>query len=258
LEATVKSILLSAVLLLGGPDPSSVLEDVLREARAVRSSGGRAVVIFDLDDTLFDPGPRNVQILRDLVAAHPGRYPEVEKRLPALTTDGVRYALRDTLSEMGVTDAERVKAARSFWAPRFFGSDYLKHDAANPGAVDYVAKLSQAGALVVYLTGRDTKKMKEGTEATLRAAGFPLGEGKAVLLLKPDPRFRDVAFKRRAVDKIGKMGTVVGGFDNEPANVNLLKKGFPSARIVFLVTRQSPGAPPVDAGIPAVKDFRIR
>lgn len=254
----MKSLILASILLATSQDPHAIIDAVLAAARALEGSPTRAIVVFDLDDTLFDPGPRNVRILQDLVASHPGRFPTIEQRIGTLTPAECAYAITDTARSLGVVDREGLKAIRDFWGPRFFGNDYLRYDAPNPGAVEYVKELAATGALVVYLTGRDRHRMKEGTEAALRAAGFPLEPGVALLMLKPDWRFRDVAYKDWAVGKLLEMGRVVGAFDNEPANANLFRRGFREAHVVHLATRQSPRAVPLIGGVVSVKDFRRR
>ena len=62
--------------------------------------------------------------------------------------------------------------------------------------------------------------MREGTRACLARCGMvtPPGEGGRVhLVMKPTLKEDDDAFKREAHVRLGRMGTVVAAFDNEPA-----------------------------------------
>ena len=63
---------------------------------------------------------------------------------------------------------------------------------------------------------------------------------------------------------LGKLGRVVGGFENEPPNVNIFKRRFPSALMIFLNSGSMGQKDPatdrpieVDPSIPWVADFTL-
>lgn len=213
-----------------------------------------AVVVFDLDGTLLDNRPRTLAILRDFVRATAGLAPDVHERVEAATVQDVPYLLTDTLHGLGVTDAATVAKAEAFWRMRFFADDYLRRDIPLPGAVHFVRACHQAGAVVVYLTGRDLPLMGVGTFRSLRDCGFPLGVAGIELVLKPDAAMPDEAFKRFAKPSLRRLGEVVAAFDNEPANCNLFLDGPES---VLVDTQHMPGAPDPDPTVRVIADFSM-
>lgn len=246
----------------GGPaaltdgQPATVLGAVAAEVARVRAVAQRhPVVVFDLDATLFDNRERTRAILAELALE-----PDVAKgphgaALRGLRTEQVVYALADTLKAVGITDAEFVKRAVAWWVPRFFG-EYAVHDRVTPGGPAYVRRLYDAGAFVVYLSGRDRPRMLNATVQSLAISGYPIGLDRTQLILKPGPDTDDEVFKAEVMGSLARLGTVVASFDNEPGNVNLMRKAFPTARVVFLETMHAPGAPAVGPGIERVPDFR--
>ncbi len=219
-------------------DPQS-LGDV---AAAVADHSG-PVVVFDLDDTLFDSRTRTVRILRQFgaLATIQVYWPDEAQTLRDAEIQKVTYRLEDTFKRLGITDPDFIKAAQGFWKERFFTDAYVQTDAAVPGASEYVRKLYDNGATIVYLTGRDSPSMGEGTKRSLAWGGFPLGH-QAQLMMKPSKEMDDLAFKKTAIAEIAKLGQVVGVFENEPKNLNALSAAFPTAIPLFLNTQHS-GAP---------------
>jgi len=237
------------------PDPANrfVLRQVLEQARRHGASG---VAVFDLDSTLFDNTPRQARILREFGAAH--GVPELERCTAAHWTSGwdMKAAMRNT----GLS-AERVEelfpAAKAFWSERFFTSPYCVEDRPIEGAPAFVQAVWEAGATIAYCTGRH-EPMREGSRESLRLGGFPVPEGERVtLIMKPRFDVTDDDFKRMAHARLRELGTVIAAFDNEPTHINDYHRVFPGALAVHLATDHSGRDIPVDAGIPAVADFRL-
>ena len=84
------------------------------------------------------------------------------------------------------------------------------------------------------------KPPRSGTEASLRAWGFPYDVDRTTLLVKPDFRQDDTAFKEAALEIVAALGHVVLYLDNEPSNVNLFRRRHPEALVVFVETDHSP------------------
>ena len=82
--------------------------------------------------------------------------------------------------------------------------------------------LTNAGAKIVYLTGRDIPRMHDGTVISLARNRFPMNASEAELIMKPDPKIDDLEFKKAQMARIAKMGEVIGVFENEPANLNAM------------------------------------
>jgi phosphoglycolate phosphatase-like HAD superfamily hydrolase len=232
------------------------LSRTLERIRAYASTGpaAPAVCIFDLDSTLYSTQERNLAILREYVA-RPEAPATLRQIVDALDASCMNWNPMEDVYERGFTDERGQRALRRYWFERFFSNEYVKHDLPMPGAVEYVRAVHEAGAFVVYLTGRPDKPMGEGTRASLLTHGFPLDE-RARLVLKPEFGEHDLAFKRRALEEIRPVGPVLAAFENEPANANLFHDAFPDADIFFLETVCSPDPPPLRERILRVKDFK--
>lgn len=220
-------------------------------------SGRAPVVVFDLDATLFDNRPRTLEILMEYREEIAAEDPDLADALLALEVDRIHYLLTDTLKGCGIYRADLVKEISDFWHDRFFTDEYIACDVAMVGAPEYVRACYEAGAVVVYLTGRDVPGMLLGTVAKLRDEGFPIAVSGTELVLKPDPNMSDEAFKRGALPTLDRVGEVAAFFDNEPANCNLAKAMFPRSTVVLLETQKVPGAPEPDADLEVLADFRI-
>lgn len=235
------------------------LTKVLEDVKAIRAQGERhPVVVFDLDATLFDNRERTRSILAELALEPDLAGTAAGEKLLALQEAQVEYMVSDTLKAVGLEEPALVKRATDFWLPRFFSDVYATHDRVIAGGPAYVRALYDAGAFVVYLSGRDRPRMLVGTVQSLAGAGYPVGLDRTLLLLKPDPKTDDEAFKTTIMESLGRMGPVVGLFDNEPANVNLMYRAFPKAVVVFLETMHSPNPPAVLEGIVRMPDFAPR
>jgi len=214
------------------------------------------VVVFDLDGTLFDNRPRTRAILGELADAWRPSHPEIAARLGRMKESEMAYLLSDTLERMGVTDAERVAEAQTFWKDRFFADGHLHHDVPLAGAVEFARDCYEAGAILVYLTGRDLPLMGIGSFRSLRDSGFPIGLPGTELVLKPDAAMADEAFKRLEAPKLARVGSIVASFDNEPGNCNTLLEQNPQCESVLVDTQHLPGAPPLDPRVHVIPDFR--
>ncbi len=159
-------------------------------------------------------------------------------------------------------DAEKLEpAARAFWRQRFFTSAYCIDDRPIPGAVDFVRRIVESGAQVVYCTGRHME-MRAGTLACLTREGFPIPEDKGTapgvhLIMKPTLEIHDDVWKQDVRERVLALGQVVAAFDNEPTHINTYHQHFPEALCVHLATDDSARGIPVHPDIPSVHDFRL-
>jgi hypothetical protein len=226
-------------------------------ARSAHAPGAaRSVVVFDLDGTLMDNRPRTCAIFRDFAKRLEARNPAAAKRLLAVEPHELAYLVTDTLAKLGIDDEATVLDANAFWRERFFVDDHLTHDVEVPGAVEFARACYRAGAIIVYLTGRDLPLMGLGSFRSLRDLGFPIGVAGTELVLKPDASMADDVFKRDAAPEIARVGRIIASFDNEPANTNVFLRLYPDATSVLIDTQHAPGAPPIDPGVRVIADFR--
>jgi hypothetical protein len=240
------------------PRQDAVLSGALATVRQMSRQGGSPVCIFDLDATLFEAGCRHKTIFKELARANRRDHPAMAAIVASWVPDDLPYAVTDMFTMAGLRSSEARTRAFEFWRKRFFSNEYLRFDHPVAGGVSFVNALSKAGAVIVYLTGRQECQMLDGTIATLKSAGYPFGPGRGVLLMSSRSGVRDDTFKGSPgiQQTIGSLGTTVAIFDNEPGNCNALQKSFPGALTVLLDTNHSPSAPPPDAGIPVIKNFR--
>jgi hypothetical protein len=235
-----------------------MLEHVLKRCESTRASLGRPCVVFDLDGTIFDNRPRSLAIYRELFAT----WKQQGISLGSKTNDhasvsDLLYLVRDSLMALGVTQEESLHHGEAFWKERFFSDEYQKHDVAVPGAVAFARACYERGANLVYFTGRDMPKMGVGSFVALRDAGFPIGVAGTELVLKPSFDIPDESFKRDACRQLTRLGTIVGSFDNEPGNCNLLREQFPEATHALVDTQHAPGAPALDSRVHVIADFTL-
>lgn len=241
---------------------------LIDEVQDAVGHGVKPVVLFDIDDTLVNTAGRHLRILREFLAQEQIRsdFPAESALLAGrLELSLMRYEITDTARDAGIRDAGFLDRLSRFWLARFFDNDYLPEDPANPGAVDYVKEVVGRGAVAVYLTGR-WEELRPGTEEMLRKNDFPAPDGRRVILaMKPDRRQKDDAYKDEKLPELARLGKVVGGFENEPKNVNIFKQRFPDGIMIFLDTKTSgqkdpaSGRPiPVNPTIPWVADFATK
>ncbi len=219
------------------------------------SAQPNAIVVFDLDDTLFSTADRHLRILAEFAAAIETQNARAAGLLRAIAREQLRYAIADTAKDAGLEE-KLAKDLRDFWFARFFKNPYLLEDSIIPGGPEFAGEVIARGGRSFYMTGRD-EGMREGTEASLLRHGFPDPDGKAAtLILKPRFDAPDFAFKNEALHRLAEMGTVVGSFENEPAHVNLFVERFPKGRHFLLETKHSgkPVAP--HPSVFRIKDFQ--
>lgn len=239
---------------ISAPERRALYQRII--ARCARVPGKPpAVVVFDLDGTLMDNRPRTAVILQELAHELKAEAHSSAEVLAAARAEELAYLLSDSLKRLGVEHPELVTRAEAFWRERFFSDHYLKHDVAVAGSVEFARACYEAGAVIVYFTGRDLPLMGIGSFQSLRDLGYPIGVVGTELVCKPDARIPDEAFKREEGPKLARVGHVVAAFDNEPGNCNAFVEMCPEAEVVFVDTQHLPGAPPLDRRVHVVEDF---
>ena len=214
---------------------AKVLSRVLAQVRAA----GNPPVLLDLDSTLYEVQPRTHRIILDWLASSASRpFSETREALAQVSVEHIGYSLKDTFLSLGIDftasgHGEAWQELKRFWAPRFFHDDYLPHDRPYPGAPEFCRELAEAGAQILYLTGRDEPGMGKGTRRNLERDGFPID---AEYFLKSARAVEDLAHKERVVRDIQARGGLAASFENEPKNVVAIQRLIPEAMHVFVQT----------------------
>ena len=218
-----------------------VLREVTRRVKTTQTNS--PVILLDLDSTLYEVGPRTLQILNEWIASQEFKLfsPEIQKAFQKLELSHIGYSLKDTFLNLGLTQEvpdvrSAWESARKFWRARFFTHEYLEYDRVYPGAVEFVQGLYRQGAILVYLTGRDEPGMGDGTRLYLESHGFPWGGEKTHLLTKTSSEISDIEHKQGAAGFVKSIGQLIASFENEPPNLVALYECFPQAMHVFVDT----------------------
>ncbi|ABF90148.1 hypothetical protein MXAN_2665 [Myxococcus xanthus DK 1622] len=234
-------------------DWRDTLRSILERAR---SQGSSAVLAFDLDSTLFDNRPRQARILREYGAAR--SLAVLAACEPHHWVTG--WDMKEAMRACGLEDAlveSHFAEARRFWAERFFTSDYCVDDEAIDGAASFTHEVVATGARLVYVTGRH-EAMREGSVSCMRRHGLVLPDDDRVLLvMKPTLAEDDDAFKREAHARLGRLGSVVAAFDNEPTHANDYRRKFPEATVIHLATDHSGRPVELLDGVISVPHFAL-
>lgn len=237
-----------------------MLDQILESLRTIKRQGQKSLVVFDLDSTLFDVGPRVERILLDFasVPLHQKRFPEQVRLLKNYKTMRSDWAIETGLARIGLDGVhpEFQEAVKEYWKKNFFSNHYLQFDSLYDGALEFVKEVDQAGAEIAYLTGRDVERMGVGSEEILRQWDFPLHE-KAQLVLKPHRSMDDAQFKTDWFIEADKQGyQKIYFFENEPVNLHLLVQFCPHVEMIFFESTHSGKAEP-PTNIPKIMNFLL-
>jgi len=250
--------------------------EILNKIEKMVKETDQPVVIFDLDSTLYKNYSRWAVIVREF-----GKEKKIDelknfKKEQISDSWDMKRILRDDAKLSEDVVKKIISDFKNFWGQRFFHSDYVNRDEALPGAVDYVKNLHSLGAYIIYITGRDEPNMKKGTEAKLKADGFPYGVNRTFLIMKPISNTSlknktkdakeyaelinktDKEFKSGAVSKAKSFGNVIASFDNEPRHINLYYNAFHNQGqgvAVFMDTDHSKNPTTIESGIVSVNGF---
>lgn len=241
-----------------------ILNNILTEAEELRSRGKSLLVVFDLDSTLFDLEPRILKILQEFGSQNEiqSNFPKAATTLTTLKSVPKKYHVTQFMEALGLSSESHdfYAAMDAWWLKRFYDDAAVIEDAPYPGAVEYVQRLHQAGASIIYLTGRDEPRMGEGTRQSLKHWSFPYEVDRVSLVLKPTPHLEDAQFKRDFFLSLEKGSATFSHdrpwlFENEPVNINLILKYCPHVRVVFLDSAHLGLAEAPGTDTPRIKDF---
>ena len=209
-----------------------------------------AVVIFDLDSTLYSNAGRILSIFSEFAKD----VPEYQHFVTGIYPRAVLWSPDEDFRRAGVKE-EFLEGYEKFWANRFFSNEFIKWDRPMPGAVRYVNEVYKSGATIIYVTGRDEPRMGKGTRESLRFWGFPFERERVKLILKKDKDQPDVEFKGAQLEMLKKAGNVLGVIDDLPDLTALFSKTFPDAITIQMDVPHPPESPDPLPGLPVISDF---
>lgn len=226
------------------------LNEILIHVRELTAQNMRTLAVFDLDSTLFNVSTRTQKIISEFAELHD---------LPELAQVQVKpedWGMKEALLRAGFSPEKNPDIAtnlKNFWSEKFFSNEYLHYDVPYHGAIAFVLELHAAGAEVVYLTGRDKKRMAKGSIEVLQKWGFPVNEN--TLFLKPEKSQDDELFKHDWFSKLDKTKfSKIYFFENEPININAILDNHSDIDVIFLDTTHA-RKQEVTAPIKKIKHF---
>ncbi len=236
---------------------SEVLQEVIKRTQKVLDDKKLPVLIFDLDSTLFHVSPRSFEIMKSWIQA------SAISILPNLKEEDMGYSIEDIWVKRGLSTEtgesfKYLKEAKEYWRTRFFSSEYIHHDVPHEGALQFVKRVYEMGAKVVYLTGRDVPLMAFGTVDHLRNLGFPVEVERTRLILKPKRHIDDLVFKTDVCKIAAEWGEVVASFENEPKNLVAMQKALgPKTMHIFYESVSSDHASAAGKEVYKINNFLI-
>ncbi len=241
--------------------PSSHLKKIVAQVKRSTESKEDSLVVFDLDSTLFDVSPRIQRILHDFShdKINIKNFPESCKIIQKIETQPHDWGIKDAIIRAGLEahHPDFHSAIKEFWKKSFFSNEYLIYDQPYDGAAEYVQKLYDAGATIVYLTGRDIARMGSGSLQGLLQWKFPVNRPRTELVLKPDKELNDAQFKSDFFfQQLNKTYSQIWFFENEPVNIDLVRKEHPKVEVVFFKSTHSGlSIPPKD--LPTIMHYLL-
>ena len=238
------------------------LELVLAKVKEHGQNDSTPIVVIDLDSTLYDVRHRTHQIIQSWLQVAQDLPDEIQQKLKNSTLSSIGYSLKDTFHQLEL-DLKNLQIEKTwerlkdYWWEHFFSNETVHHDEPYTGAIEYAHLLKEAGAIVVYLTGRDTPKMGAGTAKKMQKDGFPLDGIRARLIMKETFGSDDALHKVSVLNSLISEGTIIASFENEPKNLMALVDTLPSAMHIFVETSCSDHPARPGQGLYRIKDFSM-
>jgi hypothetical protein len=201
----------------------------------------RARCVFDLDNTLFDTRHRTLALARAFDREHE-------------TTCFARL----TLARVGRDAAQTCERARMSletsehfqreWLEGFWRAENFALDRPIPSMIRWVWRAREAGAEIVFLTGR-LRRYRRATLDQLERAGLRFVRAGDVRH-KPRLSLRTTDFKARALAEILRDGFLGWYVTESRREIGFLQAALPGAPLVLLGSRLEPKAHRIARGTP--------
>lgn len=177
----------------------------------------KPILIFDIDSTIFNVSPRNQDIFDLFCSIYSGKNPILHKVSSLVRLSYKDWGL-DPYTNLIGNETELKKSASSFWRKHFFAGTFLSSDQPYNKALELVCFFESKGCEILYLTGRDNHRMREGTLHQLKHWKLPLKKD-SDLITKPHKGMNDGDYKKSEISALLKkyLGHPIFFFDNEPS-----------------------------------------
>ncbi len=260
------------------------LNGVLETVRVRVKTGLRPVIVLDLDDTLQPTRPRELRIFHEYAQEH-GIARLLGMKMGHIVGWDLNHMLVGLMGFHPAWAKVHTPQMRAHWTPRFFSNEYLANDPCFADSDAYVRKLHEAGATIIYVTGRDSIDMREGTVESLRKNNFPVptlqdlnqqirtDEQQTLLFMKPVSnrqivdgitnesertariKASDVDYKGTVMDRLAPL-EVVASFENEPGNANAFRRRL-EGECFLIRTKAANASLPLIEGVQEFRSWRM-
>lgn len=151
----------------GRVDGKTWCASVLAQIRDVkrRDPTQRCVVVFDLDNTLFDTRARTLAVLHAFDESHGTSW------FADLDIEDVGWSGRETCGQMGVPE-DVTALVDDWWEEHFWNGKNFGEDLVMTELFDLAWEAKRAGAEIRYLTGR-IDRLKSACVEQVKGAGLP-------------------------------------------------------------------------------------
>lgn len=233
-------------------------ENLKKAIELVQNRTGPLAAVFDLDSTLFCMKYRTEAIIKEFIKKNIHNLPsEIISKTKSLKVTERDWSVEEILSRYDIAPEDPVvKAIHKFWRKCFFTNDFLYLDHPYTGSPEYVWHLKNLGACIFYLTGRNQKKMAEGSLVSLKKWGFPLAN-LSHLILKKDMDMEDSSYKVKELKQIQNKFKTVLFFENEPVILNTVALKLSQIKLFWIDSTHSRKQLPIKQALPIPMDYRL-
>lgn len=218
------------------------LTERLGEVRRLRAEGRECLVVFDVDNTLFDTRGRTAWIAHAFDRAAGTSY------FDGLDLERVGVDAVGTCAKVGLVDARVVAEFVVWWEQQFWDGAAFAHDIPVPSTIAWAQRAMEAGASLGFLTGRIEALRAPTTEQLDRAGLLP-----GTLWMKPDLATWTLSFKAGVLQNVSRQ-MWLGWYATEGrAEIAHLQRVMPGGPWVRVECSLQDGGPEVAAETPTLQ-----
>jgi hypothetical protein len=197
-------------------------------------------VLFDIDGTVLQNSPRQLEILRQILIPSFASLQNNAQVDALLTSTFHKYSILSELHKH-LPFSHQFVAIKEEFITHFLSNRFLHHDTFNPGVKHFIRSLIQNQINIKFITGRPENLMKEGTIQSLKSilpADFNFN---ASLYMKPSPEIDDFEFKEHflSTNISDFTSQMLAYIDNEAPICHFVEKKFPGSIITHFDSPQT-------------------